>query len=122
MASETRELPHRSPATAVVLGLLLGQLGYAYTRQSSRMVISILVGTLALGLSFGYALHQFPTMFAPSALLDDPEGWERKLVAALGIPTLVATLNNVACAVDLYFQAIAINQLGKPPQTPLRSR
>ena len=100
----TPEPAPRSPWVAVSLGLLMGQLGYLYTRQTRRFVISMLVGTLAIGLACAAAVHQNPGLFDMNKALDDLVGWVSKVESACGIVTLVATLNNVACAVDLYLQ------------------
>ena len=86
---------------AVALGLVAGQLGYLYTRQPKRFAMSLLLGVLALALSFAAAYHEMPPL--DPDVLATPEGMAR-LSGAFGLPTLVSLLNNVACAVDLYLQ------------------
>jgi hypothetical protein len=86
---------------AVALGLVAGQLGYLYTRQPKRFAMSLLLGILALALSFAAAYHEMPPL--DPDVLATPEGMA-KLSGAFGLPTLVSLLNNVACAVDLYLQ------------------
>jgi hypothetical protein len=91
---------------AVALGLVAGQLGYLYTRQPKRLGMSLLLGVLALALSFAACYTQMPAMDPTLAL--EPE-WQAQLSKALALPTLVSILNNVACAVDLYLQVKAAN-------------
>ena len=106
----------RNPWVAVTWGLLLGQAGYLYTRQTKRLVISTLLGTLAIGLAFDWAWHGLPVIDLDQ-LTQDPLGLNDKLaatadkvLAALAVPSAVATLNNVVCAIDLYWQVIRLRE------------
>ena len=66
---------------AVALGLVAGQLGYLYTRQPKRFAMSLLLGILALALSFAAAYHEMPPL--DPDVLATPEGMA-KLSGASG--------------------------------------
>jgi hypothetical protein len=91
---------------AVALGLVAGQLGYLYTRQPKRLGMSLLLGVLALALSFAACYHELPPMDADAMLAPD---FAAKVAAAMGLPTAVSLLNNLACAVDLFLQVKRAN-------------
>lgn len=111
MSTRTRAVMRAAPtggrnmAIAVGLGVLFGQLGYLYTRQPKRFMLSTLMCLLGLGLLCAAILHQFPDIFDMQALLDNPTVWLDHCEKATFWPSILFTvLNNGGCAVDLYFQ------------------
>jgi hypothetical protein len=97
--------PKRDWRIAVLLGLVLGQAGYLYTRQGKRLAVSLLLGVLALALSLAAGYNEMPPL--DFDMLADPDGLQtyvQKATAAMGLPAAVSVLNNIACAIDLYFQ------------------
>ena len=115
LPAETPAMPaNRKVWVAVTLGLLLGQLGYLYTNQTKRLMVSMILGTLALTIACALAWHQVPS-FDLDAITRDPQAlldYDQKLTAALSWPSIVAGLNNLACAVDLYVQITRAQRAG----------
>lgn len=118
MSSRTRpasapSAPAAGPAgknvwMAVALGVLLGQVGYLYTRQGRRFVVSMVLGAAALVVAGLVAWVRMPPLVIDE--MTDPMALTQQITAAMGLPTAVALLNNLVCAVDLFIQVNAANQ------------
>jgi hypothetical protein len=102
----------RNVWVAVVLGLIFGQAGYLYTRQGKRFFVSMVIGTVAILIALVIAWQHLPP-FDLDAMTQDPAAitaFSERLTTALGLPSLVGLLNNLACAIDLYLQVELANR------------